>query len=69
MLGAGNGPGTGVCVDPAPPLPGFAALPLDPEFPPLATELTEANDKLAVDEEAVVAELDDADAIAGHCRS
>lgn len=61
MLGAGNGPGTGVCVDPAPPPTTTDAL-------PLAIELDEADATLTVDEEAVVAELDDADEIAGHWR-
>lgn len=61
MLGAGNGPGTGVCVDPAPPLTTTDAL-------PLAIEFDEADATLTVDEEAVVAELDDADEIAGHWR-
>ena len=65
MLGAGSGPGTGVCVDPAAPLPEPAALEGDAL---LATELTEADDTLDVDDRAVVDELDDADEIAGHCR-
>ncbi len=68
MLGAGNGPGTGVWVDPAPPLPELAALlPADVDTL-LTTELNDAGTALAVDVEAVVAELDDADEIAGHWR-
>ncbi len=61
MLGAGNGPGIGVCVDPAPSLPELAPL-------PLSTELGKADATLTVDEEAVVAELEDAEEIAGHWR-
>ncbi len=60
ILGAGNGPGIGVCVDPAPP-------PTTTDAVPLATELDEADSTLAV-EEAVMAELEDAEEIAGHCR-
>ena len=63
MLGAGNGPGTGVCVDPEPPLPEAAALEVGSL---LATELAEADGTLAVADKAVVGELDRADGTAGH---
>ena len=67
MLGAGNGPGTGVWVDPAPPLPELALLPADVDAL-LITELKDAETALAADVEAAVAELDEADEIAGHWR-
>ena len=63
MLGAGSGPGTGVCVDPAATLPEPTALEIEALLP---TELTKVDDTLAVDDRALVDELDDADEIAGH---
>ena len=63
MLGAGNGPGTGVCVDPEPSLPEAAALEVGSL---LAAELAEAGGTLAVADKAAVEELDEADEIAGH---
>lgn len=59
ILGAGNGPGIGVWVDPAPP-------PTTTDAVPLATELDDADSTLAVEE--AVTELEDAEEIAGHCR-
>ena len=61
ILGAGNGPGIGVCVDPA-------SLSTKLEVLPLAAELCRVDATLETDEEADGTELEDADDIVEHSK-